>query len=208
MKRLIDLSSNEDFAELSQILERLRHGDVVATLKQVMKKPDGSYAYADLQKMVVDKANPLLQMNGKWFYLTMQSINDQNTRKMHSMWNTVLQKGTQQAKAGKTNDYMMVIDVVRSDLEEGMARSFVYCITAIQPVICSPDGKGNLSFVFEIEDITCAKDPITAEELEFELSEETEEPFFGDDDDDDDNSQETDNYTGEAFVDNSKYTEV
>lgn len=207
MKRLIDLSSNEDFAELSQILERLRHGDVVATLKQVMKKPDGSYAYVDLQKMVVEKANPLLQMNGKWFYLTMQSINDNNTRKMHSMWNTVLQKGTQQSKAGKPNDYMMVIDVVRSDLEDGQAKGFVYCITAIQPVICSPDGKGNLAFVFEIEDITCAKDTITAEELEFELSEEVEEPFFVSDDDDD-NSQETDNYTGEAFVDNSKYTEV
>lgn len=207
MKRLIDLQTNEDFAELTQILERLRHSDVVASLKQVMKKPDGTYAYVDLQKMVVETANPLLQMNGKWFYLTMQSVNDNNTRKMHSMWNTVLQKGTQQNKAGKPNDYMMVIDIVRSDLEDGQSSGYVYCITGIQPVFCSPDGKGNLMFVFEIEDITCSKDAISAAELEFELSEEQDDSIFGLEDDEDD-YQETDAYTGEAFVDSSKYTEV
>ncbi len=213
MKRLVDLQTDAEFAELSQILERVRHGDLVATLKQVVKKPNGEYGYIDLQKQAVNGINTILQSNDKWFYVTVQNVNDVNVRRLQSMWQTVLQRGTQQNKSGAANDYLMVLDVVRTDIKDGADEGFIYGITALQPVFGHADGRSNLMFCFEMGDVSCSKEAFNTAEIEFEISEREasgDVPYI-DDEDFEENDRMNDGaseYTGESFVNTDKYTKV
>lgn len=165
MKKLIELETDKDFEEFQEILSKVRDGHVVGTLKQVVTKPDGSYNYVDIQQNVAE-SKAILQINGNYFYVTIQNLRRVDVRKIQTMWNMVLQRGTGRFVKGEANDYVMTVDVVRDELEKG----FVYCITAVQPIFVSGDGSNDLTIVFELGNVRCAKDEVSLYDVEYEAA--------------------------------------
>lgn len=202
MIRLVELKTDEDFNELSLTLEKLRHSDMVVTLKQSLASSDGTYAFTDIQKDVIEDANPLIQINGKWVYMTVQGIFRDNARKVQSMFSTFVQRGTLKAKNGGNNDYVMMVDVVRADINDGSGAGLVYCISAIAPVIGSTDSKGNYTLVFEVSDVCIDKEVTTIEEIEFLAGEIADDQEY---DTLENNEKSEEKYTGTHFVDTQKY---
>lgn len=209
MKRLIDLETDEEFSELSEIISEVCNGSIVATMRQAVKKPDGTYNYIDLQQGVTD-AKSILQINGEYFYITIQDIRRTDVRKIMTMWNTVLQRGTNCYMKGEANDYLLTIDVVHNDQK----KSLVYIVSAIQPVFVSGESDRDLMLVFSISDIRCSKDEVSMYDIEYEeaLREESGDDVykFGIDEEYEDiDSDDADDHTnGTKFVDNSRYTDL
>ena len=204
MKRLIDLQTPEDFSEFSEILSKISDSNIVGTLKQVAARPDGLYNYTDLQQAVAD-SKVVVQIDNGYLYVTVQNLRRVDVRKLKTMWNTVLTRGTQQFRKGLANDYIMVIDIIKDELQKG----FVYCITAAQPTFVSGDGDNDLMFAFSLENARCSKDEVSQYDVEYEaaLREESgnEVYNFNDDVDDDNNNSEDTFDENSDIIDNSSF---
>lgn len=203
MKRLIDIESPEELNEFSEILSKISNSNIVGTLKQVLARPDGLYNYTDLQQAVSD-SKVLVQIANGYLYITVQNLRRVDVRKLKTMWNTVLARGTQQFRKGQANDYIMVVDIVKDELQKG----FVYCITAAQPIFVSGDGDNDLVFVFPLENARCSKDEVSIYDVDYEvaLREESGNDVynFNEDTDDDEGSEDTFDENSD-IIDNSKY---
>ncbi len=166
MKRLIDLSTDEEFAELAEILAKAREGHSVGTMKQVVQNVGTEgYRYVDLQQNT-SESSTILQVNGDYFYVTIQRQTRIDVRKFRTMWNTVLQRGTLQFTKGLPNDYIFVLEVGKSEMDKG----YVYCVSAVQPIFVTSDGDMDLTFVFPLENVSCAKEEISVYDVEYEAS--------------------------------------
>lgn len=167
MKKLTELETDKDFEEFGEILSKVSNGNIIGTLRQVVTKPDGSgYNYVDVQQ-AVSQSKTLVQVNENYLYITVQNVRSDDVRKIQTMWNMVLQRGTQCFVKGKANDYMLTVDLVRNELEtEGR----VYCISAIQPVFMSSEGNRDLTVVFAFDNVRCAKDEVSMYDVEYEAA--------------------------------------
>lgn len=164
-KRLVELETKDDFAELTEILSKVHNAHAVGTIKQAAIDKNGEYSYIDLQQDVAE-SKTIFQINGDYFYITIQNLRRTDVKKMKTHWNTVLQRGTQQFKKGKENDYIFTIDVIQNELQVG----FVYGISAAQPIFVSSDGDTDLVFVFPMENVMCSKSELSMYDIEYEES--------------------------------------
>lgn len=208
MKKLIELETDKDFEEFQEILSKVHEGHVLGTLKQVVAKPDGSYNYVDLQQNVAE-SKPILQVNGNYFYITIQNLRRVDARKIQTMWNMVLQRGTGRFAKGEANDYVLTVDVIRNELQKG----FVYCISAVQPIFVSGDGSNDLTLAFELTNVRCAKDEVSQYDVDYEaaLREESGNEVYKIstyEDDFADNGEEERFDENDDIVSNDEYTEV
>lgn len=207
MRRLVDIETKEEFAELSEILAKVRNAHAVGTIKQAALKENGEYSYIDLQQDVTE-TRTILQIEGSYFYVTIENIRRNSVRKMKTMWNTVLQRGTQQFEKGKANDYLFTIDIVHNELEKGL----VYSVSAVQPIFVSSDGDTDLKFVFPLDCARCSKDEVSMYDIEYEeaIREESGNDVynFKNEDEDDEESNEESAEESEDFISNDKYTEI
>lgn len=165
MKKLVELETDRDFEEFQEILAKVREGHVVGTLRQVAAAPNGGYNYVDLQQNVVE-SNAVLRINGNYFYVTIQNIRRVDVRKLQTMWNMVLQRGTKQFSKGEANDYLLTVDILRDELHKG----FVYCVSAVQPILASGEGDNDLTLVFELGNVRCSKDEISQYDVDYEAA--------------------------------------
>ena len=177
MIRLIDLETDEEFAEFDEILTKVRSGNIVGTLRQAVKKPNNGesgdedpsaveYTYVDLQQ-AVSSAKTLVQINGNYLYITVQDVHNEDIRKILTMWNMILQRGTQRFLKGEANDYLLTIDLVRDEVEK---EGITYCISAIQPIFATNENSRVLTFVFELANVRCTKDEVSIYDVEYEAS--------------------------------------
>ena len=209
MKRLIDLETDKEFAELSEILSKVRDGHVVATMRQAVQRTDGSFAYIDVQQSVAE-TKVFTQVNGGFFYLTLQNLRRTDVRQILTMFQTVLQRGTQNYKKQQANDYFLTIDLVRNEIEKGVA----YALSAASPIFASGEGSSDLMLVFEHQNIRCEKAEVSLYDVEYEkaIREESSNKVYAFGTVDDEEAPDNEEYTGEEFVsneeilDNSKYS--
>lgn len=207
MKRLIELETDEDFAEYREILEKARNGHTVGTLKQVMHNPEtDQYSYIDLQQNTAE-SSAVVQVNENYFYVTLQRQTRTDVRKIRNMWNTMLSRGTLQFSKGLANDYLLTIDVGYTDFDKGIA----YVLSAVQPIFVTNEGDMDLTFVFPIENVRCAKEEISVYDIDYEVAmrnESGDKAYAFDFDEDEDEFEETDADENEEFLNNDSFTGV
>lgn len=209
MKKLIEIITDEDFKEFEEVLSKAREGHVVGTIRQVAKAADGKINYVDIQRSVAE-CRTMLQINGDFIYITMYNINRTDVRKIKTMWNTVVQRGTNRFLQKQENDYVLTIDIVKDEAEKGYA----YTISAIQPVFASSDGDTDLMLVFQLKDIWYSKDAVSIYDIEYEISqrEESQNDVYKvticeDEDEQEREESETPEETAD-FISTDKYTNV
>lgn len=164
MKRLIDLETDVEFQELKEILEKVRSGNILGTIRQAVIKPDGSYDYLDLQQ-IVGNVSCLFQMNGDYFYITARNVGRATIGRLESMWNIVLQRGTLKFQNGEANDYVFSIDIAKDEAEKG----YFYCISAVQPIFMSKESSDSLTFVFSMNNVRCIKEEASIYDIDYDL---------------------------------------
>ena len=209
MKPILNCVTDKDFEELSEVLGKLRHCDVIVSLKQLFQRNDED-VLVDIQKHIIQNAGAMLMTNDKWVYLTLQGVSNMNSKKVYSMYNTYLRNGTNKNKQGNPNDYAMFIDLIRNDEVEGEADSDVYAFSLINPLFASFDERNNLTMVFEIESAFFEKSVVSNVEIDYELTmmdEEQDFDLYNAFEEDEENDTEDDSYTGSEYLDNNKYTE-
>lgn len=208
MKRLIDLETDSEFQELKEVLEKVRSGNILGTMKQAVATPDGNYSYIDLQQ-IVGTANCLFQMNGDYFYITAQHVGRATVGRMKSMWNTVLQRGTQKFQNGEANDYIFAIDVAKDESEHG----YFYCISAAQPIFMTKESSDSITFVFSMNNVRCVKEEASIYDVEYDvaLREEADSDVYqfdiGDFDDEEEEDVELPDVAND-IIDTDKYTHM
>lgn len=182
MKKLIELETDEEFKELEEILSKVSNGQIVATLRQAVPNPNGTFNSLDVQQVVANTAS-LVQINDEYIYFTLRNLNRVDVRKVHNLWNIVLQRGTQRFTQGLENDYWLTVDVVHHDEKEGI----MYLISGVQPVFASSDNSTDLTLVFGINNVRCNKETVSVYELDYEIAlrEESENEVYDFEDEDD-----------------------
>lgn len=165
MKRLIDLETDSEFQEFKEILSKVRAGNIIGTMKQAVSKGNGEYNYVDLQQ-IVGKATCIFQANGDYFYATVQGAGRATIDRLQSMWNTVLQRGTNRFLENQANDYIFTIDFAKDESEKG----FFYCLSAVQPIFMSKAGNNSIMFVFSMNNVRCAKEEASIYDLDYEVA--------------------------------------
>lgn len=165
MKRLTDLQGDADFAELDEILYKIKHGQINATLKQGSQKEDGTYVYVDVQKVSSD-ANPLLQINNNYVYVIIRNGRMESVKRIKSLWDILLQRGTQRSLQGLPNDYVLILDCLNfNDKTE-----WYYGITCVQPIIVSMDADGSITLCFDIADVNVTKEKVSIYDVNEEIA--------------------------------------
>lgn len=199
MRKLTELETEKDFAELEEILSKVRDGNIVGTMRQAVKH-DGEYSYIDIEQ-AVSQSEAIVYINEGFLYITVQNVRSEQVRKIKSMWNMVLQRGTQRFVKGEANDYLLAIDLICNELE---GKGLVYCISGVQPAFVSSESNRTLMLVFPFDNVRCAKDEVSMYDVEYEaaLREESGNDVYKmdkyDEDDEDDEN-------GEAYEENNDF---
>lgn len=211
MIKLIDLTTDEDFEMYREVISKISNGNIVATLKQAIPHPDGGYTHVDIEQYVAVQKS-IVQINGEFVYVTVRDMETPDCKKIKSMFNVMLQHGTQQFERGAANDYVLTIEVACNELHIG----YTYILSCIQPIFISGDGDEDLTLVFLVGNVLVGKEAVSIYDVEYEMDmrearEDNVHKFdFSDvedtstDDDDDDDLLISDD--GSDFVDTSDYT--
>lgn len=165
MKRLTDLQGDADFAELDEILYKIKHGQTNATLKQGSQKEDGTYLYVDVQKVSSD-ANPLLQINDNYVYVIIRNGRTESVKRIKTLWDILLQRGTQRSLQGLPNDYVLILDCLNYDDKTG----WYHAVTCVQPIIVSMDADGSITLCFDIADVNVTKENVSIYDVDEEIA--------------------------------------
>lgn len=212
MVKLIDLNTDEDFAMYREVITKIADGNIVATLKQAVPHPDGGYTHMDIEQYVAVQRS-LIQINGEFVYVTVRDMETPDCKKIKSMFNVMLQHGTQQFEKGAANDYVLTIEIAHTELHNG----YIYILSCVQPVFISGEGDDDLTLVFLIGNVLVGKESVSIYDVEYEMDmrearednvhkfdfSDDEELATEDDDNDDDLLISGD---GSDFVDTSDYT--
>lgn len=182
MLRLTELKTDQDFEMFSEILDKIRDANIVATIKQVLVRQDGTFNYMDVRQ-TVSEAKASVQVNNGYLYVVAQNVRKLDVRRLKDMWSTVVARGTSQFTKGQPNDYCLTIDITKDELQQG----YVYCLTGVQPIFVSSDGDNDLTFVFSFDNVRCAKDEVSPYDVDYEvaLREQAQDSAYQYDDDED-----------------------
>lgn len=166
--KLTDLKTDEEFDMFKEVLSRISAlGNTIVTLRQVSQNPDGSYKSIDLQQIGTE-TRALFRIDNTHCFVSIRG--DSNSKKIQSLWETVLQRGTSRFKKGQMNDYVLTIDIVAKEKNEDRTSSYDYILSCISPVFGGLDGNNAYTYVFDIEDVRCAKVRVDYQAIDYEIA--------------------------------------
>lgn len=164
MLSAVNANTKEQLAELSECLKKTKSCEVVATLKQFAESANGKVQSVDIQTVTAVSKN-LINVNDGLVYAELSeregSLND--LKKIRSMWQAVLNRGTTCFMRGEANDYGIAIDLICSELENGK----VYCVSFFNPSFMAGEDRG-ISFATPIEQFMFGIEELSLSEIEYE----------------------------------------
>lgn len=164
MLRIIEANSTEELADLKTVLQKTSLCDAVVTLKQFMTLRDGSMNNVEV-KQETTPVEAVVYMDDNLVRVTLKATEDKSKDilRLRSMWDIALQRGTQKALEGKPNDYAVVLDLVKPELED----SRVYVLSFFRPLFMSTEEEG-LVLLFDAESVYFGIEEMTLDEIEYE----------------------------------------
>lgn len=119
MLRIIEANETEELSELRTVLQKTQLCDAVATLKQFLTLRDGTMNNVEV-KQETTPVETTVFLDDNLVRVTLKATIDKSKDilRLRSMWDIALQRGTQKALEGKPNDYAVVLDLVKPELED------------------------------------------------------------------------------------------
>lgn len=206
MMCMTDLSNMEQVETLREVIRKCTDCSCVATLKQYVKRPDGSFNSVDLSNVPCD-VNAEINVDNETVYIYIKTLERIQLMQLKNMWETKVKRGTQRFMTGQTeddrlNDYVMVIDLIKDEFEN----SLIYQLSVPEVKFVSFDeGRDDrMVFMLHISDMYFGVGEMTLQEAEYELQvKEAEENGYGyvdpdleDEEDEEDNFDDNDDFIG------------
>lgn len=187
MKKVASIDSQEELDELGECIDKCVDCNCIATLKQFVERPDGGYNNMDLQETACS-VRSIVEVSNGMVYVTLRSSVMAELKRIKGMWETVRKRGTQNFRENKVNDYALVVDLVKDELEHNT----IYIISLSQPFFISFEDEEML-MVFPFDSLYFARESATLDEIEYMQEQEQGRTEAYDDDDTPQSSQFTDN---------------
>ncbi len=164
-------AKNEYYSELRECLMEIKAGQAVVSLKNMIRKADGSYSDQQVliqQHTLSERAEYTVYLNGTEVYLIMRSRDNIELQRVKNLWDIMRHKNTTSVTNGKLPDTILVVDIVRLRLEKGLGYTFSF----INPLIItnenSETSNPELQFLFKVENVFFGRETITEDELEYQ----------------------------------------
>lgn len=185
MRSIEEAATQEMLDELSEVLDKCKSCDCLATLKKFIPRSDGELNHVDSEQSLCEYVQSLVYLNNGYVYVSLKSGSTAELNRIKSLWEITLQRGTQKTLENQDNDYALVIDLIKQELES----SLVYTLSFIQPVFMAFED-GSLFMVFETDNMFFGKETVTLAEIEYaeEIEKDRYEPLDGEDVQDGENS--------------------
>ena len=149
-------AKTEFYSELRECLSEVKTGQAVVSLKNMVRKVDGSYSNQQVlvqQQVVSDRADYTIFLNGTEVYLIIRSRDDVELQRIKNLWDILRHKNTASVASGKLPDAIFVVDLVRLRLEKNLTYAFSF----INPLIItnenSETSNPELQLMFRVENV-------------------------------------------------------
>lgn len=164
MLSAVNANTDEQLAELSECLKKTKDCEIVATLRQFAESTNGDVHEVEVQQITTVSKN-VINVNGDMVYVELSekngSLND--LKKIRTMWQAVLNRGTVRFLQGNANDYGITIDLICSELENSRA----YVISLFNPTFMAGEDHG-ISLALSLDSFAFGVERVTLSEIEYE----------------------------------------
>lgn len=170
MYSINEITNDLMLEELKECLENCRYCKCLATVKQMMTATDGNVSLTNISETQFDVSTSI-NINNNMYYLRLDTSEPVEVKKVLAFRDTVLERGTQRFTSGKSNDYILVIDLVKEKEQENL----VYIMSFISPMFMSTED-GGLFAVYDFDNMHFSKDEVDFVDVlnEIEYAEEVE----------------------------------
>lgn len=210
MMCITDLSNEEQVQELREVIKHCVECNVDVSLKQFVKKPDGSFNSVDLQNVPCE-VKTRIDIDGDEVYIELTTNERVQLMQIVNLWKTKLKRGTQRFMSGKTveerlNDYVMVIDLIKTEFENNL----MYHLSIPDVMWLLQQNDGSLMICFKISEMFFGVESVTLQEIEYEAEVMEQESGYGyiDSDSEYDDEEDEDEVENEDFIGNDEYTRL
>lgn len=184
--------------ELSEVVEQCQESDCIVTLKRFLQKPDGTLNQMDIQQKVIEGIKCKCYLNKYMTVVISKPHNKAELTSIKSIFQIFMQRVTQNNLKGEPNDYALVIDFVKQELQHNK----VYTLSLIDPIFLSMENE-DCTLVYEMQDMHFGIEEVTLDEIEYQ--EEVDKDRM-DDIEEQEKFAENDEYTdNEDILNNDKY---
>lgn len=202
---MTDLSNMEQVETLREVIRKCTDCACTATLKQYVRRPDGSFNSVDLSDVTCE-VNAEINVDNVTVYIYIKTLERIQLMQLKNMWETKVKRGTQRFMQGKTeddrlNDYVMVIDLVKDEFENSLI--YQLSVPDIKFVSFDEGRDDRMVFMLNISEMYFGVGEMTLQEAEYELQvKEAEEGGYGyvdpdlEDEDDEETFDDNDEFIG------------
>lgn len=213
MIRIENAQTKAQLDDLNLCMLKCKSCNCVGSLQRFIKRPDGTFNKFKLKQesftgSFVMNVEP--RGNITYIYLDIMLKKKSDIQSLQNLWETARRRGTQKFFEGEANDYKLVIDLLKGELENER----IYCLSFAQPIFISDEGAGNRQniymyrMVFDSKDVFFGIEKVTQDEMEYEIASDRSGDY-----DDADNSGATYEDSdiadvNEKFISNDKVTNI
>ena len=175
-----DNTPEEQLQILKECISECRHCNCVATVRQIAQTKNNEYNQLDVEQHLFE-TDCSIRLNDGLAYVQLTTGETGNLLHIRQMHEEVLKRGTEKFLANQTNDYFLIMDLLKEDER----LSIFYTFSLFQPQFFSLE-HNTLEIALPIDRVHYFKEQLTRDEIEYEAMEQAAE--YGYEDDDDDNS--------------------
>jgi len=169
-----DNTPEEQLQILKECIRECRHCNCVATVRQIAKTSNIEYNQLDVEQHIFE-TDCAIRLNDGLAYAQLTTNQKENLLRIRQMHETVLKRGTDKFLENQTNDYFLIMDLLKEDER----LSIFYTFSLFQPQFFSLE-HDTLEIALPIDRVHYFKEQLTRDEIEYEA---LEQGGYGEDDD-------------------------
>lgn len=156
------MKEQELLKELGEVIEQCQTSDCIITLKRFLQKADGTLNQMDIQQKVIEGVQCKCYLN-KYMTIVIKARNTAELMGIKALFKIFLERATQNALKGEPNDYAMITDFVKQELQHNK----VYTLSLIDPIFISMEND-DCTLVYDMKDIHFGIEEVTLDEIEYQ----------------------------------------
>lgn len=156
--------------EFKEVINACKHCNVLARIVQAKTTAEGLHIPFDISETVLE-ADCEIQVSNGFIYTNIIAEKLESLLKIRDMFRQVLERGTSQKLKGKGNDYILIIDFVKTDFDNETG----YTLSISYPIFMAIENieYNKLNIATSVDTVAFEKVKITRSEVDYEAELET-----------------------------------
>ena len=174
-----DNTPEEQLQILKECISECRHCNCVATVRQIAEIKPNEYRQMDMEQHIFE-TDCAVRINDGLAYVQLTTGETGNLLHLRQMHEAVLKRGTEKFLQNQTNDYFLIMDLLKEDER----LSIFYTFSLFQPQFFSLE-HNTLEIALPIDRVHYFKEQLTRDEIEYEAMEQARELYEDTEDEED-----------------------